>query len=524
MTIELRSLLGGQWVAGGGQPDLLVNPTDSSPLAHASTQGLDLGEGLRQARAASSTLRSLGYAARAALLGKTAEVLAQSRARYFEIALRNSGSTEADAGIDIDGALFTLKFFARVGAALGSASYLAERDRLSLSKDGAFDATHIAVPVRGAAIHINAFNFPAWGLWEKAAPTLLSGVPLVAKPATATAWLAHEMIKDVHAAKIWPEGALSLICGRAGDLLDHVNSDDVVSITGSAQTAALIRGNRHVLRQSVRVNVEADSVNCALLAPDVVAGSAEFDLFIKEVVREISVKAGQKCTAIRRAMVPATLLPIVREALLARLSNIEVGNPAVKSVRMGPLVNKSQQKAAFLGIRRLAEEADLVLGGTDQSPLTDASFEHGAFVPPTLLLCQDPDKSRLVHETEVFGPVATLLPYRDLDHAFDLARRGGGSLVASVYSSDEQVLRAAALELATTHGRVLAINASVAASHTGHGNVMPQCVHGGPGRAGGGEELGGLRALDFYHRRAAIQGPAATIAALSTEGGLRGNP
>jgi len=522
LSTELRSLLGGQWLAGGGQPETLVNPTDGSAVAHASTQGLDLGAALGQARAAGAALRQLGYAARAALLGRTAEVLTQNRARYFEIALRNSGSPESDAGIDIDGALFTLKFYARTGAALGSGSYLAEGDKLVLAKDGSFDATHIAVPVRGAAIHINAFNFPAWGLWEKAAPTLLSGVPLVAKPATATAWLAYEMIKDVHAAGIWPEGALSLICGRAGDLLDHVCGNDVVSITGSAQTAALIRGSRQVLEQSVRVNVEADSVNSALLGPDAVAGSPEFDLYIKEVAREITVKAGQKCTAIRRALVPVALLPAAREALLARLSKTEVGNPAVKSVRMGPLVNKSQQRAAFQGIQRLATEAELVLGGTERLPLTDASFELGAFVPPTVLLCHDPDQARVVHDTEVFGPVATLLPYRDLDHALALAHRGGGSLVASVYSGDDQVLQAAALELAATHGRVLAINASVAASHTGHGNVMPQCLHGGPGRAGGGEELGGLRALAFYHRRAAVQGPTATVAALSARGAHRG--
>jgi 3,4-dehydroadipyl-CoA semialdehyde dehydrogenase len=330
------------------------------------------------------------------------------------------------------------------------------------------------------------------------------------------------MIKNVHEAGIWPDGALSLICGRPGDLLDHVTVDDVLSITGSAHTAAMIRSNPHIVSQSVRVNVEADSVNAALLGPDATPGSPEFDLFIKEVAREMTVKAGQKCTAIRRALVPAALLPAVREALIARLGKTEVGNPAVKTVRMGPLVNKSQQQEAFKGIGRLAQEAELVYGGTQSHALTDASFELGAFVPPTLLQCQDPDAATLVHETEVFGPVATLLPYRDLAHAFALAHRGQGSLVASVYSGDDEVLEAAALELAATHGRVLTINASVGGTHSGHGNVMPQCLHGGPGRAGGGEELGGLRALAFYHRRAAIQGPAARIAALSANGANRG--
>jgi 3,4-dehydroadipyl-CoA semialdehyde dehydrogenase len=493
--------MGGRWIDGTGKPDILVNPVNGTAVAHASSQGLDLAAGLRQARAASIALRQLGYTGRAALLGKTADVLTRHRVRYFEIALQNSGSPESDAGIDIDGALFTMKYFARAGTALGNANYLANGDMLQLSKDGSFDATHIAVPVRGAAIHINAFNFPAWGLWEKAAPTLLSGVAVVAKPATTTAWLTYEMIKDVHEAGIWPDGALSLICGRPGDLLDHLTVDDVLSITGSAHTAAMIRSNPRIVGQSVRVNVEADSVNSALLGPDATPGSPEFDLFINEVAREITVKAGQKCTAIRRALVPAQML---------------------SAVRMGPLVNKSQQQEAFKGIGRLAQEAELIYGGTQSHPLTDASFELGAFVPPTLLLCQDSDAATLVHETEVFGPVATLLPYRDLVHAFALAHRGHGSLVASIYSGDDHVLEAAALELAATHGRVLAINASVGSTHTGHGNVMPQCLHGGPGRAGGGEELGGLHALTFYHRRAAIQGPAARIAALSANGANRG--
>jgi 3,4-dehydroadipyl-CoA semialdehyde dehydrogenase len=284
----------------------------------------------------------------------------------------------------------------------------------------------------------------------------------------------------------------------------------------------MIRSHARIVSQSVRVNVEADSVNSALLGPDASPGSPELELFIKEVAREMTVKAGQKCTAIRRALVPVPLLPAVREALLARLAKTEVGNPAVKTVRMGPLVNKAQQVEAFNGIRRLSQEAELLCGGTQSFALTDASFELGAFVPPTLLQCQDPDAATLVHDTEVFGPVATLLPYRDLAHAFALAHRGQGSLVASVFSGDGAVLEAAALELAATHGRVLAVNASVGATQTGHGNVMPQCLHGGPGRAGGGEELGGLRALGFYHRRTAIQGPAARIAALSANGANRG--
>jgi 3,4-dehydroadipyl-CoA semialdehyde dehydrogenase len=518
VNVQLRSLVAGTWIPGAGPPEILVDPVRGTAVAEASARGVDFGLLLQGARDAGGALRALGYAARAALLGKTAELLAQHRTRYLDIALQNSGSPEADASMDIDGALFTLKYFARAGAALGSGTYLTDGAKVGLSKDGSFDAGHLALPLQGAALHINAFNFPAWGMWEKAAASLLAGVPVVTKPATSTAWLAYEMIKDLVDAAIWPAGAISIICGRAGDLLDHLTSHDVVAFTGSAATAATLRTHPRIISESVRLNIEADSVNSALLGPDVSAASPEFELFVKEVAREMTFKAGQKCTAIRRAMVPAALLPAVTDALVARLAKTSVGDPRNKSVRMGPLVNKAQQTAASAGIEQLGKDARRVFGGTRETQLVDADFDHGAFVPPTLFVSDNPASARVAHTLEVFGPVATLMPYADFAQGLAFAARGQGSLVASVFSGDGQVLDTAALSLGTTHGRVLLVDASVGATQTGHGNVMPQSLHGGPGRAGGGEELGGLRALAFYHRRTALQGPTARITALCARG------
>ena len=516
--MKLSNYVCGRWTEGRGPGAALRDPVLGTELARASTEGVDFAAALAHGRnAGGAALRSLGYAERAALLGKIADVLSANRSAYFEIALANSGSPESDASIDIDGAIFTLKHYARAGAALGGARYLKDGEMVRLAKDEAFQALHIAQPLRGVAILINAFNFPAWGLWEKAAPALLSGVPVLAKPATATAWLTQRMVEDVVKAGVLPEGALSIVCGSAGDLLDHVTGADVVSFTGSAETALRIRGHAAVLRSSTRVNVEADSLNAAILGPEAAPGTAEFDLLVREVAREMTVKAGQKCTAIRRVLVPAAQRAAVEDAIAARLAKTLVGNPRNKDVRMGPLVSRAQQQAAIEGIASLKREAKAVFeGGADFKPV-DADPALAAFVPPTLLSCGDALGARAVHEVEVFGPVATVIPYADADQAFAIARLGQGSLVASVFSADTQFLARAAVELGESHGRVLAVNAAIGSSHTGHGNVMPQCLHGGPGRAGGGEELGGLRALAFYHRRSAIQGHTDCLNAVAAQ-------
>src|SRR5262245_29019452 len=366
------------------------------------------------------------------------------------------------------------------------------------------------VPRRGVAVHINAFNFPSWGLWEKAAVSLLAGVPLLAEPASATALLAHAMVKDVIAAGVLPAGALSLLCGSAGGLLEALTGDDLVAFTGSADIAARVRGHPNVVAKSVPVNIEADSINAALLAPDASPAGAAFEAF----VREMTVKAGQKCTAIRRIFVPAEQADAVADALSEKLKSTKVGDPRQADTRMGPLVTRVQQAAAFDGIRRLAGEAAILCGGAEAPVLDGIDKSKSAFVAPTLLRLKSTDNAQAVHQVEVFGPAATIVPYRDEHDAAALIARGGGSLVASVYGEDKDFLARMVSEIAPSHGRILAVDPAIATAHTGHGIVMPQCNHGGPGRAGAGEELGGLFGLRFYHQRLAVQGSNELLATL----------
>jgi 3,4-dehydroadipyl-CoA semialdehyde dehydrogenase len=511
----LESYFGGRWLRGEGVETELIDPTNGASVATASARGLNYAKALAFARdRGGPALRALSYGERAKLLGAIADVLVANRARYEEIAIANSGNTKIDAAIDIDGGIGTLKYYARLAAPLGAAKALTDDKPVRLAKAENFQALHILVPRRGAAVHINAFNFPSWGLWEKAACALLAGMPILAKPASATAMLSHQMVRDVVAANILPPGAISLLCGGIGDLLDHIGPEDVIAFTGSSETASRIRGHRHVLARGTLVNVEADSVNAALLAPGVAAATPMFDALVKEVAREMTVKAGQKCTAIRRVLVPAALAGNVVEALLARLAKVTVGDPRNETVRMGPLVTRAQQGAAFDGIGKLASAATLLCGGITAPTLDGIDGTKSAFVAPVLLRVADGETASLVHDTEVFGPVATVIPYKDETEAFALAARGGGSLVASVFAEDRDFLARAVEELAPSHGRVLAVDPSIIDAHTGHGIVMPQCHHGGPGRAGNGAELGGLYGLRLYHQRAAVQGSSDLLMAL----------
>ena len=516
----LQSYVDGKWVTGAGAAQALIDPVLGHELAHASSVGIDLDAALKYSRqVGGSALRALGYADRAALLGKIAETLSANRDAYYQIALENSGSPKSDAAIDIDGAIFTLKYYARTAAALGTAQYLVDGDLVRLGRDDSFQSLHVCVPMRGVAVMINAFNFPSWGLWEKAAPALLSGMPIFAKPATATSLLTQRMVQDVVSAGILPDGALSLLCGGVRDLLDHVGPWDVVSFTGSADTAAQIRSHAALVRCSTRVNIEADSLNCALLGPDATPGSPEFDLFVKEVVREMTQKAGQKCTAIRRILVPRTSLSAAAEAISARLARTVVGNPRNASVQMGPVVSREQQQSVNDGIKALTRAARVIFDGGPEFKLVDADPAHSSFIAPTLLACDDPFAARAVHEIEVFGPVATLIPYVGSAQAFEISHLGQGSLVASVFSADTGFAERAAIELAISHGRVHCVSAIVGETQTGHGNVMPMSLHGGPGRAGGGAELGGMRALRFYHQISAIQGPRERLETLAAAAG-----
>jgi len=524
MMKTLENYLQGRWQAAvDPNPDpqtILTDPVLGTELACVSAHGLDLAAGYAYAREqGGAALRALTYAQRAALLAQINQVLKANRDKYFDISLQNSGTVQSDTAVDVDGSFYTLAYFAKLGASLPDTYWHLEGDETPLAKDGSFITQVMEVPIHGLALLINAFNFPAWGLWEKAAPALLSGVPVVVKPASSTAWLTHEMVKDVVQADILPAGSLNFICGRQDGsgqgLLDSLDALDVVSFTGSADTAATLRQHPRIARDGVRLNAETDSVNCALLNPD----GTGLDWLVREVVREMTVKSGQKCTAIRRIFVPEALYDTVARAIAERLAGVVVGDPRLDGVQgrvhMGSLVSLAQAQTVRQGMEQLARTCEVLFDGRTQSTLkiSDSNTPH-ACVAPMLFGVREPDTHALVHHLEVFGPVATLMPYRDLDHAFALARRGQGSLVASVFGEDEAFLALAARQLAESHGRVHVVNASVAKTHTGHGNVMPQSNHGGPGRAGGGQELGGLRALAFYHRYASVQMPPSVLARL----------
>ena len=514
--MKLANYVCGQWQQGAGGGEALLDRVTGEELARVSSENIDAGAMLEFARRhGGPALRALSYAQRADLLAKVAEVLAANRAEYFRISLLNSGATEADASFDVDGAIYTMKYYAKAGRALGDGAMLKEGAVVALSKTGAFLGQHFLMPRQGAAVFINAFNVPAWGFCEKAAPAWLSGVPVVVKPASATAWLTQRMVEDVVKAQILPEGALSILCGAARDLLQHVREEDVICFTGSAQTGMRIRSHPNVLARSVRVNIEADSINSTILGPDGAPGSDVFDLLVKEVVREMTLKTGQKCTAIRRILVPRAQLKAVGDAIAAKLASVKVGNPRNPEVKIGPVVNKAQQAACLKGIAQLKNECTVVFGGDDNFQPIDADAQRAAFVQPTLLACNDGLSAGAVHDVEVFGPAATLVAYDSTGDLIALARRGLGSLVGSIFSNDAPFVEQTVLGIGDLHGRVLVVDSSVGAQHTGHGNVVPSCLHGGPGRAGGGEEAAGLRALLFYHQRMVVQGPSARIADLA---------
>jgi 3,4-dehydroadipyl-CoA semialdehyde dehydrogenase len=515
MSTYLRNYLSGSWPPESQAAHTLLDPVTGQPLAVTGGNADGLEAGFEFARAKGATaLQAMSYGQRANMLAEILKVLQANRDAYYDISTANSGTTKADSAVDIEGACFTLGYFAKAGAALGDAKTLLDGPAVKMSKDQLFQSQHILSPVRGLALFINAFNFPAWGLWEKAAPALLSGVPVVIKPATVTAWLTHRMVADVVAAGVLPAGALSIVCGSSAGLLDALQPFDVLSFTGSADTAAQIRSHAAIVRHSVRANIEADSLNSTILGEDAAPGTAAFDLYVNELVREMTIKSGQRCTAPRRALVPTRYYDAVAEAVAAQLKQVSVGNPRNAEVRVGSLVSRDQFNSVQSGIAALEAEAKVIIDGRKQT-LVDADPAIAACAAPTLLGIQDADRASLVHDHEVFGPVSTLLGYRDTEHAVALAHRGLGSLVASVFSADDAWLAQAGRALSGSHGRVHMVTPEVGKTQTGHGNVMPASVHGGPGRAGGGEELGGLRGLAFYHRRSALQGSAATLQQLA---------
>jgi 3,4-dehydroadipyl-CoA semialdehyde dehydrogenase len=514
--MRLPNYVSGRWSEGLGEGELLIDPVTGDHLASISSQGIDLEGALQFARVQGGpALRQHSYAQRAEMLAKIADLLAANRSEYFRISLLNLGANQADASFDVDGAIYTMKYYAKIGRALADGKILKEGAQIPLSKTNAFVGQHFLMPTKGAAVFINAFNFPAWGLCEKAAPAVLSGVAILVKPASPTAWLTYKMVEDIVKAEILPPGAISIVCGSARELLGHVREEDVVSFTGSADTAARIRSHANVLRRSVRVNIEADSINSAILGLGVAPGTDLFDLLVTEVVREMTLKAGQKCTAIRRVLVPRQQLQSFGEAVAAQLTLMKVGNPRNPEVKVGPVVNKVQQAACLEGLSKLKEECLILYGGDEYFQPLDADPQKSAFVQPTLLSSRVGLEAKFVHDVEVFGPVATLVAYDGLEDLVAITRRGLGSLVVSVFSNDPEFIRKAVLGIGDLHGRVLVVDSTVGSQHTGHGNVVPSCLHGGPGRAGGGEELAGLRALLLYHRRFVVQGPSSCLNDLS---------
>jgi len=510
-VIELASHLGGEWVKGAsGKTATLVNPATEEPIATCSTEGIDFGAALSYARErGGAALRAMSFAARGETIRGLSRALHAHRDELIGLAIANGGNTRSDAKFDIDGASGTLAAYADIAAEIGDTRVLVDGEGAQLGRSARLFGQHVFVPRHGVAVHVNAFNFPAWGLAEKAAVALLAGMPVVTKPATSTALVAHRIVQIFVEEKLLPAGALSFICGSTGDLLDRVGGQDVLAFTGSSNTGVVLRGGKSVLAHSVRVNVEADSLNAAVLGPDVEDDSDVMNLFIADVARDATQKTGQKCTAIRRVYVPAAKVPVVVEKLKERFLAIKVGDPAREETTMGPLATAQQLKDVMDGVAKLATCAKVVLGG-------ERVGTKGFFLAPTLLVGSDPKPGDAVHLHEVFGPVTTVMPYDgSADHAARLVAAGGGGLVSSVYSDDKEWVSGCVLGIAPFHGRVAIGSSKVAAQAMPPGTVLPSLVHGGPGRAGGGEELGGRRGLAFYMQRVALQGDRALVEAVA---------
>ncbi|MCS6899227.1 MAG: 3,4-dehydroadipyl-CoA semialdehyde dehydrogenase [Myxococcales bacterium] len=522
----LRSYLSGSWYEASSGFEELVNPTTEEILARASAEGADLAHALHFARNRSGpALRAMTFAQRAEMLKGLAKAIHASREELLDLGVRNGGNTRSDAKFDVDGASSTLAAYADLGASLGDGRFLVDGDPIPMGRSSRLAGQHVLVPRRGVAVLINAFNFPAWGLAEKAACAWLAGVPVLVKPATPTALLTVRLVEKLLATNLLPEGALQLLVGAPGDLLCHLGPQDVVSFTGSSRTGTLIRTHPQLAARSVRVNVEADSLNASILGPDVEPGSEVYAAFLADIVRDVTQKAGQKCTAIRRIFVPIERLDSVREELVERLAAIRVGDPCRDTVQMGPVATAAQLRSVREGIRTLlaSERVEIATGGPDRpSVLEGVEGDRGFFVAPTLLVARDAVAARPVHEHEVFGPCTTLMPYDGTaQQAASLVALGEGGLVASIATNDRDFARDLILELAPFHGRVYLNSEKSVGVAPGPGTVFPQLLHGGPGRAGGGEELGGLRGLTGYMQRVALQGFGPLIDAIAA-GGKRG--
>lgn len=508
--MKLKSYANGQWAAGEGDGQALFNAVTGQTIASASSKGLDFGNMLQYGREQGHALRKMTFLERGLMVKNLALYLHGIKDKYYPISYQ-TGATKLDSWIDIEGGIGNLFANASLRKKLGNESYYIDGDTVGLSKGGTFIGHHIMVPKEGVAVHINAFNFPIWGMLEKCAVNWMAGMPAIVKPATITSFLTEAMVKDIINSKILPEGALQLICGSARGILDHVMSQDVVTFTGSATTGRMLKSHPNIINESVPFNMEADSLNCMVLAEDAAPGTDEFDLFVKEVRKEMTVKCGQKCTAIRRIFVPEKYIEDAQIAIGKSLAKMTIGDPSLKEVRMGALAGQVQVEEVRERLDILLTNSEIIYGDLDNFDVIGADKEKGAFLSPILLLQKDPHTHTEVHNIEAFGPVSTLMPYHDIDEAIELSKMGKGSLCSSIATYNDQIARKYVVGAASHHGRILVLNRDCAKESTGHGSPMPMLVHGGPGRAGGGEEMGGMRGVKHYMQRCAIQGSPTTL-------------
>ena len=507
---KIQNYILGNWTSGTGEGVSLIDSVTGDIIGNASTEGIDFGEILHYGRTkGSEKLRNMTFQERGNMIKSLAMYLTKRKEQFYEISYR-TGATRMDSWIDIEGGFGNLFANASLRKLFPNQSYHVEGDAIDLSRGGRFMAHHILVPKRGVAVHINAFNFPIWGMLEKCAVNWMAGVPAVVKPATSTSYLTEAVVREIIASNILPEGALQLICGSAHTLIDTIESQDVVTFTGSATTGRMLKAHPRIISESVPFNMEADSLNASILGEDAIPGTPEFDLFVNQVRSEMTVKCGQKCTAIRRVIVPQHLMEDVQIALGKALDKVTIGDPRLKEVRMGSLVSKDQVEEVRNRVTEITKTASIVYGDFDKLELIGASGK-GAFISPMLLREDQPFKNIAVHETEAFGPVSTIMPYKNLDEAIELAQMGKGSLVSSIVTNSDEIAKDYVINAASHHGRILVLNRENAKQSTGHGSPLPLLVHGGPGRAGGGEEMGGVRGIKHYMQRCAIQGSPTTL-------------
>ncbi|MDB4251052.1 phenylacetic acid degradation bifunctional protein PaaZ [Flavobacteriales bacterium] len=507
----------GSWIKGDGEGTPLFNAITAKEIGRASSKGLDFSEMISYARKVGGTkLRKMTFQKRGLMLKALALHLHSIKNKFYALSAQ-TGATKVDSWIDIEGGIGNIFANASLRKNFPDLPYHIDGEMAPLSKKGTFIGHHIMTPREGVAIHINAFNFPIWGMLEKIAVNLMAGVPAIVKPATITCFLTEMMVREIVDSKILPEGSLQLICGSARGIIDNVETGDIVTFTGSASTGMMLKSNPRLIEKAVSFNMEADSLNCSVLGEDAVPGTAEFDLFIKEVQREMTVKAGQKCTAVRRIIVPEKLVEDVQIALGKRLAKTTIGDPSVEGVRMGALAGNEQKIEVTEKVQQLAQSQEIVYGSLKEFEVTGADKNKGAFISPILFLNDDPFNKTDCHNIEAFGPVSTILPYKTIEEAIELARMGKGSLVCSIITNDMKIAEQFVLGAASMHGRILVLNEACSKESTGHGSPMPLLTHGGPGRAGGGEEMGGVRGIKHYLQRTAIQGHPTTITALTKQ-------